>query len=424
MIKLLVALPHNLFIGLAGIIGFGLLVVVHEFGHFFFCKLFGVKTPTFSVGFGPKLLTKKIGDTEFALSAIPLGGYVEIAGLAEVGQGDQKESLSTEKNSFSQKPYYQKILILIGGISFNLLFAFGALWLIFMLGVPKSPIFPLKLVPTIQNVLPGSPAEAAGLQPGDTIITINGSPLEKDVQKLIEEIHASANKPLNLRIERYPSQDGNTAPIETSKTPTSENQTSPSNRVLTEQEKSKKPAPITLDIVATPNEQGLLGISAFESESMPALSFLAALKQAALATWNVSKGTVSIFLNLFRGRNLDKVGGPLSIFEATIKGAGQGLSIFLLILAIISINLAVLNLIPLPIADGGQILIQTIEAIIRREIPLRIKEVIFMACWILFILLALYMSAKDITRMAGNSISQFFNAIGNFFTHIFSWFKK
>ncbi len=410
MFKLLLALPHTLFISLAGIIGFGLLVVVHEFGHFFFCKLFHVKTPTFSVGFGPKLLTKKIGDTEFALSAIPLGGYVEIAGLAEVGQGEQKEAHSTEQTSFSQKPYYQKILILIGGISFNLLFALGAFWLIFMLGIPKSPLFyPINSVPVIQSIQPGSPAQQAGLQIGDAIIAVNGTSIGKNVQKLTQILHASANTPLSLRIERQEQIQPST--------------TTDTMLPATTNAQQKVPAILsTLEIVATPNEQGILGIT-FQAGQLPGCGFFESLKQSLRLTIIVIRNVAGAFANLLKGRNLDQVSGPISIFEATIKGAGQGFSIFLAILALISVNLAILNLIPLPITDGGQILFQTIEAIIRREIPLRIKEIIFMACWILFILFALYMSAKDILRLAGAPISRSFHALGTFFSKIAHWFK-
>ena len=411
MFKLFLALPHTLFISLAGIIGFGLLVVVHEFGHFFFCKLFHVKTPTFSVGFGPKLLTKKIGDTEFALSAIPLGGYVEIAGLAEVGQGEQKEAHSTDQTSFSQKPYYQKILILIGGIGFNLLFALGAFWLIFMLGIPKSPLFyPINSVPAIQSIQPGSPAQKAGLQIGDTIIAVNGTSIEQNVQKLTQILHASANTPLSLRIERQ-------EPAQSQAT------TDTTIPATTSDRAQKIPAILnTLEIVATPNAQGILGIT-FQAGQLPGYGFFESFKQSLLLTTIVIRNVAGAFASLLKGRNLDQVSGPISIFEATIKGAGQGFSIFLAILALISINLAILNLIPLPITDGGQILFQTIEAIIRREIPLRIKEFIFMACWILFILLALYMSAKDIMRLAGTSLSHPLQALSNFFSKIIHWFK-
>ena len=106
------------------IIGFGLLITVHEFGHFFFCKLFGIYTPSFSIGMGPKILEKKIGTTNFKISALPIGGYVEIAGLAETGQGEQQHAQQEGENSFKNKPYWQKALVICGGVIFNLFLAY------------------------------------------------------------------------------------------------------------------------------------------------------------------------------------------------------------------------------------------------------------------------------------------------------------
>ena len=116
---------HLLMFGVA-IAGLGFLIAIHEMGHFLFAKLFGISTPTFSIGFGPQLISKKIGETTFSLSAIPLGGYVEIAGLAEVGQGEQGEAGRTDKRSFASKPYWQKMLVMLGGIGVNLGFAYVA----------------------------------------------------------------------------------------------------------------------------------------------------------------------------------------------------------------------------------------------------------------------------------------------------------
>ena len=112
---------HKIFIVFLGLLGLGFLIGLHELGHFLFCKLFRVSTPSFSIGFGPRIFSKKIGETTFSLSAIPVGGYVEIAGMAEVAQGEQKEASRKDEYSFASKPYYQKVLIMSGGILFNTL---------------------------------------------------------------------------------------------------------------------------------------------------------------------------------------------------------------------------------------------------------------------------------------------------------------
>lgn len=157
-----------------GLLGINFLIAFHELGHFLFCKLFKIKTPSFSIGFGPYIWSKKIGDTVFALSSIPFGGYVEIAGVQEVGQGEQKEAQRKDTYSFVSKPYYQKLLVLLGGILFNLIFAYAAFIALFYTGIPKTLLmYPYQATPVITSVTPESAAHQAGLQPQDKIIAIN-----------------------------------------------------------------------------------------------------------------------------------------------------------------------------------------------------------------------------------------------------------
>jgi len=194
---------HKLLISFVGIIGLSFLIGLHELGHFLFCKLFRVHTPSFSIGFGPHLISKKIGDTEFSLSAIPIGGYVEIAGIAEVGQGKQKEAHRYDKYSFATKPYYQKLLIMSGGIIFNVLFTYFVLCLLFALGLPKTEmLYPINAKSVIEMVAKGSAAEKAGLQTGDRILKINQIDIQENenVENLIKEIQAHPKQTVHLLI--------------------------------------------------------------------------------------------------------------------------------------------------------------------------------------------------------------------------------
>src|SRR5579872_2721763 len=186
-----------------GLLGIGFLIGFHELGHFLFCKLFHVATPTFSIGFGPKIFSKKIGDTEFTLSAIPLGGFVEMAGSAEMGQGEQKLAQSTDQFSFAAKPYYQKLLIMVGGIAFNLSFAYIAFTLLYLTGVPKTPImYPSNCSTEIEWVEPGSPADSINLQPGDIITNINQINVENDTLKLLETLQGMPEQRADITIKR------------------------------------------------------------------------------------------------------------------------------------------------------------------------------------------------------------------------------
>ena len=147
--------------------------------------------------------SKKIGDTEFALSAIPLGGYVEIAGTAEIGQGEQKEAYRSDSHSFNTKPYWQQLLVMLGGILFNLLFAYGAMTLVSLAGLPQSPFaYPHNAVPIVAAVMPESIAAKSGLQKGDTILAINGISLDNEVTKYHALIPGLSHTPLTFRINR------------------------------------------------------------------------------------------------------------------------------------------------------------------------------------------------------------------------------
>src|SRR3989337_3503088 len=151
MIKAFLAIWQSFFFGIVGILGIGFIIAFNEFGHYIFSRAFVIRVPTFSIGFGPRLLTKKIGETEFTLSAIPLGGYVDLS---------SPEGWEHDEYSFTKRPYYQKLLVMLGGIGFNIIFAYFAFTLLFMTGIPKTRmLFPINAKPIIASIAPGSPAE-------------------------------------------------------------------------------------------------------------------------------------------------------------------------------------------------------------------------------------------------------------------------
>lgn len=359
----------NTFYIFTGILGIGFLIGFHELGHFIFCKLFKIRTPSFSIGMGPKLIQKKIGETNFSISAIPLGGYVEIAGMAEVGQGDQKEAHSRDEYSFATKPYYQKLLVLSGGIIFNLIFAYAVFIILFMTGIPKTPIlFPEEAPPIIGSILPGSAAAKYNLKPKDKILAINDVKIPT-AMVFSKEIQKFPNQKIKLSIER-------------------------DNKEL------------NLDLITDEKTEGAkkLGVLGIQYESMALkelkpVSFYESIKRGIQITNQSIFLTVNAFKSMFKQKNFEGVGGPLLVISETIKGLQKGLKFFLIMLAFISVNLAILNLIPLPIMDGGQILFTTLEAIIRRQLPEKIKLTIHYICWVAILLLAVYLSITDIKKI-------------------------
>lgn len=369
--KLFFSLTSNLTFTIIGILGIGFIIGFHELGHFIFCKIFRIHTPRFSIGFGPRLLSKKIGNTEFSLSAIPLGGYVEMATESDKGPNDPY--------LFSAKPYYQKLLVTCGGIAFNLLFAYTVLCLIFMAGLPKTPfLYPIGTKPIVSEIKKDSSAERAGLLIGDRIIAINQEPVGDSAVAIHKILKPLAGKQASFLIERHGNQK--TLPI-------------------------------------TPDSQTMFGTTygsigaVYELSEKPGLPFFSAIGQGIRLTNTYLVNTVKAYTHTLVKRDTQGLGGPIMIIQETVKGAASGFIIFILFIAIISINLAVLNLIPLPILDGGQALLFTIEAIIRRQLPERTKEIIFLTCWALMILLFVYLSAKDIWRI----ISPLFDSVKTFF---------
>lgn len=364
-----ILLLKSILLLIVGIFGIGFLIGFHELGHWAFCKLFGVSTPSFSIGMGPRIFEKKIGDTVFALSVIPLGGYVEIAGAEEIGQGDQKQATRKDKYSFTVKPYWQKMLILGGGILFNMIFAYLAFILVFALGAPKSPIlYPMNATTKIQSFLQQSAAKKQGLKEGDTITALNNKPIGKELEQFIESIQKMPNKRVTLTITRN--------------------------------EKELR-IPVTIGSLALNGvSKGSLGII-FDMRAIPRTGFIQAVKQGIEATNLCIKKTWVALKSIFQERNMQQVGGPLMVISQTIQGAGKGFKIFLMLLAFISVNLAVLNMLPVPIMDGGQALFYTIEAIVRRPLPTNIKLIIHYICWIGIMALVLFLSYKDILRMFG-----------------------
>ncbi|MBN2267034.1 MAG: site-2 protease family protein [Candidatus Babeliaceae bacterium] len=359
-------LLHNIVSLALGIFGFGFLIFFHELGHFLFAKLFNVLTPSFSIGFGPTLWSKKIGETQFSVSAILIGGYVEIAGNEEIGQGSQAEAHRQDERSITSKPFWQQFLIMIGGILLNLILAFCIFTFLSTRGIPQDPGANLEKSTTkLSFVDPKGPAGLASLKAGDTITALNGAPTHGRVCTLCTLLEGKMNSDVQLTIKR-----------------------------------GEQTLIIPVHLIESPKAKGRghLGVG-FSAPALPPQSFLSALGHAWRITGAIAKNTVKAFLGIISGRGLSSVGGPIMILAAMTKGAQQDSATYLLILAIISIGLAIINLVPLPIFDGGQILIFGIEALMGRRLSDRARTILGYACWILVISLFVLLSIKDLYQI-------------------------
>jgi regulator of sigma E protease len=355
---------HQLLLIPLALIGVSFLVGFHEFGHFIFCKIFGIRTPTFSIGFGRRLITLgRFYDTDFIISSIPLGGYVEIAGAEEVGQGEQKEAHSRGGDSFAVKPYYQKMLVISGGILFNLIFAYTVLTALFLVGIVKTPLmYPYNATNSIETIDPKSAAATAQLQPGDRVIRINDIAISDDTMPLLlKTLQDNAGKSINLLIERA----GATMPITAQ--------------------------------LGNGVKEPMLG-ARFVQKEIPARPFGEAVV-ASITT--VNQWIVATFGSLKAAackKSMANFGGPVAIISQTIQSTQQGFSAFFLILCLISVSLAVFNVLPLPIFDGGQALFYTLEAITGKSLD-NVRIYVHYVSWFMVLALIAYLSFKDILRI-------------------------
>jgi regulator of sigma E protease len=343
----------------AAIIGLGLLIVFHEFGHFLLAKLSGVGVLTFSVGFGPKLWVKKKGETEYALSAFPLGGYVKMVGE----DPDEEVPQAQLEKSFAHKSLPKRIAIVVAGPGFNLLLAVFLLMVVFTFyGVPVMST-------QVSGVEKGSPAEKAGIVKGDRIVAIDGSQVT-EWEELSKRIKSSGGKPLHVEIRR------GTETVKVAVQPYRKE-----NR----------------NIFGEVKDDWMIGIGSQVSieKGKPGLAVVRAFYQ----TYDYAKLTLVGFYKMIVGdvspRN---IGGPILIAQMAGQQAQEGVGSFLAFLAVLSINLGVLNLLPVPVLDGGHLVFFLVEAVIRKPVSVRFREMAQQVGICLLGLLMIYAFYNDILR--------------------------
>jgi regulator of sigma E protease len=344
----------------------GILVFVHELGHFLLAKKLGVAVLKFSLGFGPKLIGKKIGETEYQIAAFPLGGFVKPLGedpSEEVKEEDRPRSLWAQ-------PIWKRALIIGAGPLFNFFLAVALYSGINLFaGVPSIQPIP----PKIEEVTSGSPAEQAGLKKGDLVVSIDGKDISK-WEELRDIIHNSKGKELLLKVKR----ENEFLEI----------------KVIPKQTIEKTPWGEEIKIP-------IIGVKAPPiKEVYEKVGLLSAFGNGLIQTWNGIKFTFIVIVKLIqRVIPAKTIGGPIMIAKMAGEFAKRGLLWFLSFMAILSINLGVINLFPIPILDGGHILFLTLEAILRKPLSLKKMEIAQQVGLILIILLMVFAFYNDILRL-------------------------
>ncbi len=347
------------------------LVFVHELGHYLVARWNGVRIEVFSIGFGPEIFgwTDRVG-TRWKFSAVPLGGYVKMFG--DVDPASQPSSESLEKMSaaekavsFHHKRLMQRAAVVVAGPAANFLFAVVALSLLFAtFGEPFTP-------PEIGHIQPGSAAEAGGLKAGDTIVAIDGHAIDR-FEEVQRDVRLNTGTPMNIDVRRG---DGT---VSLSVTP----------RITT-----------VTDRFGNQHAFGLLGIER-NGVSYLRRNPAEAAWQATVETANLTTGTLTAVWQMIIGaRPADEIGGPLRIAQMSGEVAQGGVVAMIWFMAVLSVNLGLINLFPVPILDGGHLLFYFAEAIRGRPLGQRAQEYGFRLGLALVLTLMVFATWNDLVHL-------------------------
>ena len=372
---------------IAVVVVLGGLIFFHELGHFAVARGLGMGVSTFSLGFGPKILKYRKGKTEYALSLVPLGGYVAL-----VGESDPKDIPEgfTEKESFALRPAWQRLLVVAAGPAANILLAWLLCWTLALgWGTPV-------LLPQVGGVVQNGPADKAGIQPGDTIVSINGAAVA-NWQAMADAITQSNGKTLAVTLSRpdmAPQADDQTRADEAAQ---------PEQGMIISVELTPERS-IRKTIFGEEESAWLIGIRNSGAVRLVQHGFADAAIAGAGQTADMVSLTWQSFVKLAeRVVPLDQVGGPIMIMQMVGKQAHEGLAGLLALAALISINLGILNLLPIPVLDGGQIVFCLWEIIFRRPPNPRFQEYAMRAGIALLVALMLLATYNDLWRILKNT---------------------
>lgn len=351
------------------------LILVHEFGHFIVAKKSGIRVDEFGLGFPPKIYSKKFGGTLYTLNAIPFGGFVKIFGEdSHVGDVSDLD----KSTSFVYKPKWIQALVLVAGVAFNIIFAWILISSGFIMGVSASQDYSHygKISNThvvITDILPDSPAQKAGIKIGDTIVSVSSSGKKIDSENisldLVKNLISNSSGDISVSIKR------GSDSIRDIKLDTS-------SQIIP----GKKAIGIAMD------EIGTLKLPVH-------LAFLEGARATYLLTKNTAVGLLSFFGGVFSFKSdLSQVSGPVGIAGVVGEAAHLGFSYLVSLTALISINLAIINLLPFPALDGGRLLFVAIEVMRRKPISPKFVNALNFFGFALLLCLMVVVTIHDILK--------------------------
>ncbi len=346
----------------AAVVAFGVLVFLHELGHFLVAKKTGVGVLTFSIGFGPKVLIRRYGETEYCVSAFPLGGYVKM-----VGEDPQEDVGSADLDrSFAHRSLASRTAIVAAGPVANFLLAMAVFLFVFMVfGVPYRTA-------EVGGVKAGSPAAGAGLQAGDRVVMVGDRPI-RSWDQLSAEVRASQGRPLDLGVARGEREFSVTLSPERGETQT---------------------------LLGEVEETWLIGIQSAGAVEVERKNPLTAALLSVSRTVEITLLTLEVLVKMVVGRvDSSNLGGPVMIVQMAGEQAQRGVANYLFLLALLSINLGVLNLLPIPMLDGGHLLFFLIEAVRGKPLEVRQRERAQQMGLVLLLFVMVYAFYNDLARI-------------------------
>lgn len=349
---------------LAAIVVLGLLIFVHELGHFLACKRVGVGVLRFSLGFGPVIFSRRRGETDYCLSAVPLGGYVKMVGQEDDGSEPDPET-ANQPNSFAVKPLWARALIVVAGPMGNLFFAAFLFSILFATGVPVT-------TSKVGEVKADMPAAKAGIVTGDEITAVDGKPISR-WEDLSSAIRDSDGRSVTVTVLH----DGTSRQI----------------AITPERTEGRT-------IFGEPMPIYVIGVGPTDQFITERSNPIVAIGQGFAKTIELCGLTILTIVKLFQAVvPASNLGGPLMIMKMAGEQAHQGLPALLYFMAILSINLGVLNLLPIPILDGGHLLFMGVEKVLGRPLEIRQREIAQQVGMFLLISLMGFALYNDLHRL-------------------------
>ncbi|MDI9484241.1 MAG: RIP metalloprotease RseP [Bacillota bacterium] len=334
---------------IAFVVIFGTIVLFHELGHYILAKLAGIRVYEFSIGFGPALGSITWGDTKYSLRAFPLGGFVKMAGMDEPVDGEE-EAAEDAEDSFVNKSLPWRLGTIAAGPLMNFVLAILLFVLYFML---------IAVPPTITYVEPASPGEAAGLLPGDLFVSVNGESVDSS-ERIVELIGLSPAQEMEIVVRRQ-------------------------QQLVT--------------IRVTPEDRGGVGRVGISIDSKPQYPFLTSLQAGIQQTWRLTVQLIRDIGMMITGQQKVEVSGPIGIVQIVGETARHGLPNLIILAIILNINLGLLNLLPVPVLDGGWILILLVEAVRGKPLAPEARGIAQFVGLALLVALMLFATFKDLSRI-------------------------